>query len=329
MKRRQLLGTLALSCSALLGVFANASVQAQTNWPERPIKLLVGYAAGGPVDVTARVFAKYLGEQLKQNVVVENRGGASGMIAADATAKATPDGYTLNFIASPSMTIAPVVQRSKLFDPRKDFTLIGPVVNYANILLIGPQIKANSVKELIDYAKANPDKVAFGSAGVGASNHLSAELLRQSADVQMLHVPYKGNSPAMMDVVSGKITFMFDIVGTGKVFVDNGQARGLAVTSKTRNPSMPNVPTMIEAGIADYEVIGWFALVGPKGMPDNVTEKLISGLNEVRKNPDFRKAVEEAGYTVEMADKTQLLDRINNELVLWQNVVTKGNIQNN
>lgn len=328
MKRRQLLGTLALSCSALLSAFGASNVQAQANWPDRPIKLLVGYSAGGPVDVTARIFAKYLGEQLKQNVVIENRGGASGMIAADATAKASPDGYTLNFVASPSMTIAPVVQRSKLFDPRKDFTVIGPVVNYANLLLIGPQIKANSVKELIDFAKANPEKVAFGSAGVGASNHLSAELLRQSADVQMLHVPYKGNSPAMMDVVSGKITFMFDIIGTGKVFVDNGQARGLAVTSKTRNPSMPNVPTMIEAGIADYEVIGWFALVGPKGIPEPVAEKLTAALNAVRQNPDFRKAVEDAGYTVDPADKKQLLERINGELALWQSVVTKGNIQN-
>ena len=329
MKRRQLIGSIALSCTALFSALGSVSALAQTNWPERPIKLLVGYAAGGPVDVTARVFSKYLGEQLKQNVVVENRGGASGMIAADATAKATPDGYTLNFIASPSMTIAPVVQRSKLFDPLKDFTPIGLVVNYANLLLIGPQIKANSVKELLEYARANPDKVAFGSAGVGASNHLSAELLRQSADVQMLHVPYKGNSPAMMDVVSGKITFMFDIIGTGKVFVDNGQARGLAVTSKARNPSMPNVPTMIEAGIADYEVLGWFAVVGPKGLPEPVTEKLTNALEAVRKNPDFRKAVEEAGYTVDMSDKKQFMDRVGNELKLWQNVVTKGNIQSN
>lgn len=329
MKRRQLIGSIALSFTALFSVLGSVSALAQTNWPERPIKLLVGYAAGGPVDVTARVFSKYLGEQLKQNVVVENRGGASGMIAADATAKATPDGYTLNFIASPSMTIAPVVQRSKLFDPLKDFTPIGLVVNYANLLLIGPQIKANSVKELLEYARANPDKVAFGSAGVGASNHLSAELLRQSADVQMLHVPYKGNSPAMMDVVSGKITFMFDIIGTGKVFVDNGQARGLAVTSKTRNPSMPNVPTMIEAGIADYEVLGWFAVVGPKGLPEPVTEKLTKALEAVRNNPDFRKAVEEAGYAVDMSDNKQFMDRVANELKLWQNVVTKGNIQSN
>lgn len=329
MKRRQLLSTLALSCGALFGTLASTQTLAQASWPERPVKLLVGYAAGGPVDVTARTFAKYLGEELKQSVIVENRGGASGMIAADNTAKASPDGYTLNFVASPSMTISPVVQRSKLFNPRTDFTLIGSVVTYANVLLLGPEIKVNSVKELVDYARANPEKVTFGSAGVGASNHMSAELLRQSTNTQMLHVPYKGNSPAMIDVVSGKVTFMFDITSTGKVFMDSGKARGLAVTSKTRNPSMPDVPTMIEAGIADYEVVGWFALSGPKGMPPAVTAKLTSALEAVRKNPEFRKTVENGGYTVDIIGSKELAERIDREITLWEGVVAKGNIQAN
>jgi tripartite-type tricarboxylate transporter receptor subunit TctC len=315
--------TLLLGGSVLLGTQA----QAQDNWPQRPIKLLVGYAAGGPVDVTARTFAKYLGEQLKQTVIVENRAGASGMIAADTTAKATPDGYTLNLVASPSMTITPVVQHNKVFDPRNDFTMLGSVVTYANVLLIGPQIPAKTVQELVAYAKANPDKVAFGSAGVGASNHLSAELLRQSTNTEMLHVPYKGNSPAMMDVVSGKTTFMFDITSTGKVFIESGQARGLAVTSKVRNPSLPNVPTMIEAGIADYEVVGWFALIGPKKLPDAIVKKLSDAVDAVRKNPDFRKTVEEGGYTVDTLNMQEMQARIDREITLWEQVVAKGNIQ--
>lgn len=315
------------AASLLVCAIGCAPAHSQATWPERPIKLIVGYPAGGPVDATGRIFSRFLAEQLKGNVVVENKAGASGMIAADYTAKATPDGYTLNFVASPSMTITPVVQRSKLYDPRKDFTLIGGVVQYANVLLIGPQIPAKSVAELVAFAKANPDKVAFGSAGVGGSNHLSAELLRQSTGTEMLHVPYKGNSPAMMDVVSGKITFMFDIIGTGRNFIESGQARGLAVTSKTRNPSLPNVPTMIEAGIPGYEVVGWFAVIGPLKMPEPVVAKLRAALEAVRKNPDFRKAVEEVGYTVDDGvGAAELSDRIGREYVMWQGVVEKGNI---
>ena len=323
MKIRHLLQAVSL----LLCAIGCAPAQSQASWPERPIKLIVGYPAGGPVDATGRIFARFLAEQLKGSVVVENKAGASGMIAADYTAKATPDGYTLNFVASPSMTITPVVQRSKLYDPRKDFTLIGGVVQYANVLLIGPQIPAKSVAELVAFAKANPDKVAFGSAGVGGSNHLSAELLRQSTGTEMLHVPYKGNSPAMMDVVSGKITFMFDIIGTGRNFIESGQARGLAVTSKTRNPSLPNIPTMIEAGIPGYEVVGWFAAIGPLKMPEPVVAKLRAALEAVRKNPDFRKAVEEVGYTVDDGvGAAELSDRVGREYVMWQGVVEKGNI---
>ncbi|MEI6116865.1 MAG: tripartite tricarboxylate transporter substrate binding protein [Burkholderiales bacterium] len=323
MKRLHLLQ----AASLLLCALGCAPAQSQATWPERPIKLLVGYPAGGPVDATGRIFARFLAEQLNASVVVENKAGASGMIAADFTSKAAPDGYTLNFVASPSMTITPVVQRSTLFDPRKDFTLIGGVVQYANVLLIGPQIPAKTVAELVAYARANPEKVAFGSAGVGGSNHLSAELLRQSTGTEMLHVPYKGNSPAMMDVVSGKITFMFDIIGTGRNFIESGQARGLAVTSKTRNPSIPNVPTMIEAGIPGYEVVGWFAVIGPLKIPEPVVTKLRTALESVRKNPAFRKAVEDVGYIVDDGvGAAELAARIGSEYVMWQGVVQKGNI---
>jgi len=327
MKRRHLLSVLALPLLAAYTALAGSSAFAQANWPERPVKLLVGYSAGGPVDVSARTFARFLGEQLKQSVVIENRAGASGMIAADATAKANPDGYTLNFVASPSLTISPIVQKSTLFDPRKDFTLLGLVVSYANVLLIGPQVPAKSIQELVAFAKQNPDKVSFGSAGFGGSNHLSAELLKQATGTQMLHVPYKGNSPAMMDVVSGKITFMFDITGTGKNFINSGQARGLAVTSKTRNPSMPDVPTMIEAGIADYEVLGWFGVTGPKALPTAIADKLIAAIDNVKKNPEFQKAMDEGGYTIDMSDNKEFAARIDRELNMWGDVVTKGKIE--
>ncbi len=312
--------------AAFLTTLAGGNAVAQTNWPDRPIKLIVAYPPGGPVDTSGRVFAKFLGEQLNQSVIVENRPGASGMIGADATAKSAPDGYTLNYVASPSLTISPIVQRSKLFDPRKDFTLISPIVSYTNILLVGSQTTVKTVKELVDYARQNPDKVTFGSAGFGGSNHLSAELLKQSTGTQMLHIPYKGNAPAMVDVISGKVTFMFDIVGTGKAFVESGRARALAVTSKTRNPSVPTVPTMIEAGIADYEVLGWFAVIGPKGLPADVVAKLTKAVDAAKTSKGFTDASVAAGYTIDKGNAKDLAQQINREYKMWESVITKGKI---
>lgn len=317
-----------LRACALATALCAATAQADT-YPDRPLRLLVGYAPGGPVDTTARVFAKYLGDKLGQAVVVENRAGASGMIASDATAKATPDGYLLGFAASPSLTISPLVQKSNLFDPRKDFTPIGMVVDYTNVLLIGPQIPAKSVAELIAYAKAHPDAVTFGSAGVGASNHLSAELLKQQAGVPMLHVPYRGNSPAMMDVVSGKITFMFDITSTAIPFIKSGKARALAVTSRARNPELLDVPTMIEAGLKDYEVVGWYALMAPPKLPDAVRTRLAKALADVSHDPAFRKAMVEGGYTVDDGDGRAVQARIEREYAMWADVIKSANIQTN
>lgn len=327
LSQRMRMLTTSLTSTVVIATSFSMSAAAQTNWPERPIKLIVGYPPGGPVDVTGRTLSRFLSEQLKQSVIVENRAGAGGMLGADATAKAVPDGYTLNFISSPTMTISPIVQRTKLFDPLLDFTMVGSVVIYANVLLVGPQTAARTVAELTSYAKSNPDKVSFGSAGFGSSNHLSAALLVQLTDTPMLHVPYKGNSPAMMDVIGSKITFMFDAIGTGKVFVENGQARALAVTSKERNPSLPNIPTMIEAGIANYEVVGWFAVAGPKKLPTEIVAKLSNAIDVVKRDPAFRKAVEEGGYIVDQANPKELTQRVAREYRMWEDVIIKGKLQ--
>lgn len=171
--------------------------------------------------------------------------------------------------------------------------------------------------------------MSFGSAGIGASNHLSAELLKKQAGVPMLHVPYRGNSPAMMDVVSGKITFMFDITSTAIPFIKSGKARALAVTSRTRNPELPDVPTMIEAGMKDYEVVGWYALVGPRKLPDAVQARLKLALSEVSKDPAFRRAMTDGGYTINSGDAAALQQRIDREYALWADVIKSANIQAN
>ncbi|WP_233234928.1 tripartite tricarboxylate transporter substrate binding protein [Bordetella sp. LUAb4] len=298
-------------------------------YPDHPIRLLVGYAPGGPVDTTARVFAKYLTDKLGQSVVVENRSGASGMIALDATAKAAPDGYILAFAASPPLTMSPHVQHSNLFDPRKDFTPVGLIVDYTNVLLLGPQAPVNTVQELIAYAKANPSAVTFGSAGNGASNHLSAELLKQQSGAPMMHIPYRGNAPAMVDVISSKITFMFDITSTAIPFIKSGKAKALAVTSKERNPELPGVPTMIESGLKDYEVVGWYALMGPPKLPADVNARLIQALKDVETDPAFRKAMADGGYTLNNGDAKVLQQRIEREYKLWGDVVKKADISVN
>lgn len=312
----------AVAVALMTGPVAHAA-----DWPDRPLRLVVGYAPGGPVDTTARVFSKYLGDKLGQTVVVENRSGASGIIGAQAVTNAPADGYLLYFAASPTMTMSPLVQKTENFDPRRDFSYLGLIVNYTNVLVIGPQSPATSVKELVDAARANPQAVSFGSAGIGASNHLSAELMKIKSNAPMLHVPYRGNSPAMLDVVSGKITFMFDITSTAIPFIKSGKARALAVTSRTRNPELPDVPTMIEAGIPDYEVTGWYALVGPKALPANIAAKLTQALADVSADPAFRKSMIDGGYTIDNGGPAVLQKRIANEYALWEDVIKKAGIK--
>ncbi|NYT35482.1 tripartite tricarboxylate transporter substrate binding protein [Allopusillimonas soli] len=307
------------------GMLAIGAAQAG-EWPSQPIKLLVGYSPGGPVDTSARTFAKYLSDELGQPVVVENRTGASGMIAAQATSRATADGYTINFVASPTLTITPLIQKNAKLDLDNEFSYIGTMVDYTNVLVINKDLPIKNVNELVAYAKAHPDAVSFGSAGIGASNHLSAELLKQKTDAPMLHVPYRGNSPAMMDVIGGKITFMFDISSTAKTYVDSGKVRALAVTSKERNESLPDVPTMMEAGVKDYAVTGWYGMIGPKGLPEAIRARLESAMKTIAQNPDFVKNMKMGGYTIDVYDGAALHKRAKNEYAMWKDVIQKAGI---
>ncbi|MGT2511994.1 Bug family tripartite tricarboxylate transporter substrate binding protein [Cupriavidus basilensis] len=314
-----------MMAGALLALVQGTAVA--DNYPTRPVKLIVGYAPGGPVDTAARIYADYLGRTLKQPVVVDNRAGASGAIAADLTARATPDGYTLYFVASPTMTMTPLIQKSVNFNPNKDFTYIGLITDYTNVLLINKDFPAKDVGELVEYARKHPEGVSFGSAGVGASNHLSAEWLAQMSGVKMLHVPYKGNSPAMADVIGGKVTFMFDITGTAIGYIQGGKVRALAVTSKTRNAALPTVPTMVESGMKNYDLTGWYALIGPQKMPADVVDKLVRAQKAVGDDPAFQQRMTQGGYDLNITGPKPLADRIQRELKLWGGVVKTANIQ--
>lgn len=317
----------ALAALVTVAAVLPAQASAQDAFPSRPIRLVVAYAPGGPVDGAARIFAPLLSQKLGQQVVVENKPGAGGIIGADMVAKAPPDGYLLHFVASPPLTISPHIQRKIPFDPLKDLQPISMMVDYANVLVVNNDTPARSVPELIAYAKANPGKVTYGSAGVGGSNHLSGELLAHMSGTQMLHIPYKGNNPAMVDVIGGKITMMFDITGTATNYVRGGKVRALAVTSAKRNRSLPEVPTMIESGLAGYDVVGWFGIVGPAALPRPIVDKLNQAARQVLADPALIERLQGLGYEPRPTTPEEFQSVIRKDFDLWGKVVRDAKIE--
>ena len=298
-----------------------SGVSAQT--PPSTVKLIVGYVAGGPVDAAARVFAPLLSRELGQTVVVENRAGAGGAVAGQTVVKSAPNGSEIFFAASPTMTITPHVLKAMTFDPLKDMTPLAPILTYANVLVINLNQPFKTLPELLAFAKANPGQLAYGSAGMGASNHLSGELFASRAGVSMTHIPYKGNAPAMTDVMGGQIQMMFDIIGGAKAFIDGGKVRPLAVTSKERNPALPQLPSMAELGVRDYDVGGWFGLYGPLGMSAELQQRIATATTKALQDPDLRKRWIDQGYVIWSSNGGELAERMRREHALWAEV-TKG-----
>ncbi|NBQ86169.1 MAG: tripartite tricarboxylate transporter substrate binding protein [Betaproteobacteria bacterium] len=316
-----------LKAAAIAGAVSALGVppaQAQALPPAgSTVRLVVGYAPGGPVDAGARLFAPHFSRELGLPVVVENRPGAGGATGGDSVVKAPPNGQLLFFAASPTMTISPHILKAMPFDPLKDLTPIAPILSYANVLVANLQQPFKTVPELIAHARANPGKVAYGSAGIGASNHLSGELLALRTGTQMSHVPYRGNAPAMTDVIGGQIQMMFDIIGSARNYVASGRVRPLAVTSRERNPSMPDVPTMREAGVPDLEVGGWYALFGPLKMPPEMVARYNEAARRALANEELRAKLIEQGYELWVGTPQQVTERTARELALWA-TVSKG-----
>lgn len=317
-RRRSLIAlALALASGAPQIVSAQIAQNAQT------VKLVVGYAAGGPVDSVARLFATAFSKELGTTVIVENRPGASGAIGGAAVAQSAPNGLTLFFAASPTVTITPYVIRKMGFDPVKDLTPIAPVLSYANVLVVNKDQPFKTVPELIAYAKAHPGQVTYGSAGMGASNHLSGELFAQRTGIQLSHVPYKGNAPAMTDVIGGQISMMFDIIGSARNYISTDRVRALAVTSANRNASLPHLPSMREAGIADYDMQGWYALFGPANMPADLVARYNDATRRALAQDELKAKLVEQGYDQWVGSPELVTERLKKELALW-GTVTKG-----
>lgn len=290
--------TLLRTASAALLALAAGSAIAQA-YPNKPLRWLIPFSAGGPTDVLARAIAPKLGEALGQAVVVENRVGAGGSLAMDAVAKAAPDGYTIGMGHTGTQAINPHIYAKLPYDPLRDFAPITPVVSYVNVLVVNPNVPARSVGELVAYAKANPDKVSFASGGKGATNHLSGELLKALTGAPMLHVPYKGSAPALVDVIAGNATGMFDILVTSLPQIRAGKVRALAVTSSKRSSYAPDIPTMVEAGVAGYGEAGsdlWFGVFAPAGTPRPIVDRLNAELVKALRTPEVSERIRQQAY---------------------------------
>ena len=292
MNRRELLST-ALS-STTLGVLAGVTSTsfAQAAYPNRALKWIVPFPPGGPTDTFSRTVAQQLSESLGVPVIIENRGGAGGGVGMDALAKSAPDGYTIGLSTTGTHAINPALYGAKIpYDAQRDFSPLTLGVAYVNVLVINANHPARTVKELIEFARANPGKVTFGSAGNGSSNHLSGELLKTLSGAPMQHIPYKGSAPALTDVIAGNITFMYDILNTSIPQIRAGKVRGLAVTSAKRSIYIPELPTMEEAGVANYSSAGsdlWFGIMAPGGLPKAIIAKLNAELIKVLRSPTVR-----------------------------------------
>jgi tripartite-type tricarboxylate transporter receptor subunit TctC len=261
-------------------------------YPSKPLKWIVPFPPGGPTDSFSRPVAAKLAELLGQPVVVENIAGAGASIGTDRLARSPADGYTVALATTGTHAINPHLYGARLpYDALKDFTPLTLAVRYVNVLVINPNVPVSNVGELVAYAKANPGKVTFGSAGNGSSNHLSGEVLKYVTAAPMEHVPHKGSAAALTDVIAGNLTYMFDILVTSLPQARSGRVRALAVTSATRSPFAPDIPTMAESGIKGYSEAGadlWFGVVAPAGLPKAITETLNQKLVEALRSPDIR-----------------------------------------
>ena len=272
----------------LCGLALASAAHAQTTYPAKPVRLIVGFAAGGATDFLARIAAQQLTQQLGQSVTVDNRPGAGGAIGAELGARAAPDGYTLTAGSSGAFSVTPHLVAKLSYDPIRDFAPVGMYSTFPYVVLVHPSIPAKSVKELVALAKAQPGKLTFGSAGNGSGNHLAVEQFKSLAGVNLLHVPFKGGAPALTALMSGEIDIAFDPMITTMQQINSGRIRALAVSTQKRAPQLPKLPTLIETGIKGYDATNWGGVMAPAGTPRAIIERLNTALNQGLARADVR-----------------------------------------
>jgi len=302
--RRALLLAALTGAAALTASFGAAAAPGD-GYPSRPIRFVVPYAAGGTTDLVARTVGQRVGEKLGQPVVIENRPGAGGNVGMDAVAKAAPDGYTIGFGAISTNALNPHIYKQVPFDPRKDFTAISLLGTSTIVLEVSPALPVRTVKELVAYARANPG-LTYATAGTGTSMHLAGAMFAQMTQTSLTHAPYKGSSPAINDMLGGHISVMFDNLPASLPHIQAGKLRALAVAGKQRAPSLPDVPTLAEAGLQGYAVEPWFGVYGPANLPPPVVQALNSAFVEALARADVREKLVQAGFNPKGSSAAEL-----------------------
>ena len=309
----------------LLGLFTPVSFAQQ--WPAKPVRWVVPYAAGGFADIRARRIGIDLAKALGQPVVIENRTGAGGVIGTDAVAKAAPDGYTIGMGNLAALAVNVSLMKKLPYDPVKDLQPVVLIERSALIFTAGPALPVNSVQEMIAYAKANPGKLGFGSSGVGGAHHLSGEMLKLRTGIDIVHVPYKGGAPAAADVMAGHLPMMFEMGYAAVPSIKGGKIRALAVTSTRRLPLLPDVPTMAEAGLPGFESANWQGVVVPAGTPRAIVDRFNREFNTILAMPEQRDAILATASEIGGGTPEEFRDLIRSETVKWAEVVRAAKIQ--
>lgn len=308
-------------CLMLLVATVAATVATAQNCPERPVRIVVPYPAGGSNDIVARILGQKLSEEWGHQVIIDNRGGAGGNIGADAVAKAAPDGYTLLLTAPSPLTVNQSLYRALPYDSMRDFAPLALVASVPIVLAIHPSVPAKSVRELIDIAKQQPGKLNFGSSGNGSTNHLAGELLKALAGINIVHVPYRGAAPAMNDLLGGHIPMMFDNMPAVLSHAAGGGIRALAVAGAKRSPALPDLPTMQEAGVAGFEASAWFGLVAPASTPRPILDRVTASVARALQAPDTVKRLTDLGAEPETVSGEAFGAFLRAEAEKWSKVV--------
>jgi tripartite-type tricarboxylate transporter receptor subunit TctC len=313
-----------LAGQALLG---SQSAAAQDKYPSRVVHIIVPTPAGGPVDVMARLVANQISPALGQSVIIDNRGGAGNTIGSAEAARAPADGYTLLYSSSSGLVLAPMLQKSAGYDPLTSYDPVALVAATANILVVHPAVPAKSVGELVAYAKAHPGTINFSSGGIGTLPHLIGEYFKSQAGIDVIHVPYRGGGPSIQDVVAGHVQFTFEGISVLLPLIKSGQLRALAVTSATRSPLLPDVPTMIESGFQDFTTSAWTGLLAPAGTSPEVIAKLNGAVNVALQTAEMKAALDRLAGDPLGGPPQELTKVIRADIARWSPIVKALNLQ--
>lgn len=322
---RSILACLALGLLGIVSPALYATAQ-QPSYPERPLTMVVTFTAGGSSDVLARAVANAMSRGLGKQVAVDNRPGAGGHVGAESVAHAAPDGYTILFGTNGTLGIGPALYKNLRYDPAHDLSPVGILHKLPLLLIVNPSVPAQNLRELIDYARANPGKLSFASAGPGTVSHLAGELFKEEAKIDILHVPYKGGGSTFPDLIAGRVSMMLETMPTALPLVRSGQMRAIGVTIKERSASAPDIPTLAESGLPDFDVSAWTGLFVPAGTPRDIVERLNAETVRIASDKDYAAIIRSLGTDVASSSPEQFGKFVQDDVARWTEVIKRAGI---